>query len=40
VRGGERLRFLADPIGGGQLPVSEELYVAPGESVTITIPPR
>jgi hypothetical protein len=40
VRGGERLRFLADPIGGSQGPVSEELYVAPGEAVTLTIPPR
>ena len=40
VRGGERLRFLADPIGGGRAPVSEELYVAPGELVTLIIPPR
>jgi len=40
VRGGERLRFLADPIGGSRGPVSEELYVAPGETVTLTIPPR
>lgn len=40
VRGGERLRFLADPIGGAGSPVSEELFVAPGETVTLTIPPR
>jgi hypothetical protein len=40
VRGGERLRFLADPIGGSQGPVSEELYVAPGETVGLMIPPR
>jgi hypothetical protein len=40
VRGGESLRFFADPIGGAQGPVSEELFVAPGESVTMTIPPR
>ena len=40
VRGGERLRFLADPIGGDQGPVSEELYVAPGETVGLRIPPR
>lgn len=40
VRGGERLRFLADPIGGARTPVSEELYVAPGETVVLTIPPR
>jgi hypothetical protein len=40
VRGGESLRFLADPIGGKRSPVSEELYVAPGETVILTIPPR
>jgi hypothetical protein len=40
VRGGETLRFFADPIGGGQAPVSEEFYVAPGDRVTLTIPPR
>ena len=40
VRGGEQLRFFADPIGGAQTPVSEEFYVAPGEAVTLTIPPR
>lgn len=40
VRGGERLRFFADPIGGSRGPVSQELYVAPGEEVTLTIPPR
>jgi hypothetical protein len=39
VRGGDRLRFLADPIGGSRTPVSEELYVGPGELVTLTIPP-
>jgi hypothetical protein len=40
VRGGDRLRFLADPIGGGRTPVSEELFVAPGDTVTLTIPPQ
>ena len=40
VRGGEQLRFFADPIGGTAGPVSEELFVGPGESVTMTIPPR
>ena len=40
VRGGERLRFLADPIGGREGPVSQELYVAPGETVSLTLPPR
>lgn len=38
--GGGRLRFLADPIGGDRTPVSEELFVAPGETVTLTIPPN
>ncbi len=40
VRGGDRLRFLGDPIGGGRTPVSEELFVEPGDTVTLTIPPR
>lgn len=40
VRGGDTMRFLADPIGGNRTPVSEELFVAPGETVTLTIPPR
>lgn len=40
VRGGNTMRFLADPIGGTRTPVSEELFVAPGETVTLTIPPR
>ena len=39
VRGGDRLRFLADPIGGSRAPVSEDIYVAPGDLVTLTIPP-
>jgi hypothetical protein len=40
VRGGQSLRFLADPIGGNQSPVTEQLLVAPGETVVLTIPPR
>jgi hypothetical protein len=40
VRGGDRLRFLADPIGGGRTPASEELFVAPGDTVTLTITPQ
>jgi hypothetical protein len=40
VRGGDRLRFLGDPIGGGRTPVSEELFVTPGDTVTLTIPPQ
>ena len=33
------LRFIADPIGGARPSVSEEITVAPGDSVTLTIPP-
>ncbi len=40
VRSGGPLRFLADPIGGNQTPVSEEMTVQPGDIVTLTIPPR
>jgi hypothetical protein len=38
--GGARvLRFQADPIGGTQAPVSQEVTVVPGEVVVLTIPP-
>lgn len=40
VRGGEVLRFLARPVGGSRGPVSDELQVNPGETVTLTIPPH
>ena len=40
VRNGGTLRFQADPIGGNQAPVSEEMSVQPGDIVTLTIPPR
>lgn len=33
------LRFLADPIGGNRLPVSEEINVSAGDEVVLTIPP-
>jgi hypothetical protein len=33
------LRFIADPIGGARPSVSEEITVAPGDSVVLTIPP-
>jgi ABC-type taurine transport system ATPase subunit len=32
--------FLADPIGGNQIPVREEMSVRPGDLVTLTIPPQ
>lgn len=33
------LRFIADPIGGRRASVSQEITVAPGDTVTLTIPP-
>jgi hypothetical protein len=33
------LRFIADPIGGQRPSVSEEITVAPGDTVVMTIPP-
>ena len=40
IRTGERLQFLADPIGGRRAPVTEELTVQPGDIVTLIIPPQ
>jgi len=39
VSGLTPLRFLADPIGGRRASVSEEITVAPGDTVVLTIPP-
>ena len=39
VAAGGRLRFLADPVGSGRTPVSEEIDVFPGEQVVLVIPP-
>jgi hypothetical protein len=39
INGLTQLRFIADPIGGARASVSEEITVAPGDSVTLTIPP-
>jgi hypothetical protein len=36
---GRALRFVADPIGNQQTASSFEMYVRPGQRVTITIPP-
>lgn len=33
-----QLRFIADPIGGSRLPVSDEITVSPGDHVQLTIP--
>ena len=35
----QQLRFIADPIGGNRLPVSEEISVTAGDEVVLTIPP-
>jgi hypothetical protein len=34
-----QLRFIADPIGSTRASVSEEITVAPGDTVMMTIPP-
>ncbi len=39
VSGLTPLRFVADPIGGRRASVSEEITVAPGDTVTLMIPP-
>jgi hypothetical protein len=36
---GRTLRFIADPIGSGRTATSYDLFVRPGQRVTITIPP-
>ena len=38
VRVPRSLRFLADPIGGGRTPASEEIMVEPGDEVSLIIP--
>ena len=40
VSGLTPLRFIADPIGGTRPSVSEEITVAPGDTVVMTIPPQ
>jgi hypothetical protein len=39
IFGATPLRFLADPIGSGRMPVTEEVVVAPGDQVGLRIPP-
>ena len=40
VSGGlSTLRFIADPIGGRRNSVSQEITIAPGDIVVLTIPP-
>lgn len=38
--GAQQVRFLARPIAGNRLPVTEEIAVQPGDEVTLTIPPN
>jgi hypothetical protein len=39
IFGATVLRFIADPVGGNQLPVSQEITVIPGDQVRLIIPP-
>jgi hypothetical protein len=36
---GQSLRFLADPVGSSNTAQSFDIYVRPGQQVTLTIPP-
>ena len=38
VNGLTSLRFIADPVGGRRTSVSQEITVAPGDTVVMTIP--
>lgn len=39
VDGASSIRFLADPLGSRRTPVSEELYIRAGETLSLTIQP-
>jgi hypothetical protein len=39
IGGGTDLQFLADPIGGRRTPVSQQIYVRPGDVIELQIPP-
>lgn len=39
VSGLTPVRFIADPIGSNRASVSQEILVAPGDTVVLTIPP-
>ena len=39
IGNGTDLQFLADPIGGGRTPVTQQMFVGPGEIVRLTISP-
>lgn len=38
--GSSVLAFIADPIGGGRTPISQEITVSPGDEVLLLIPAR
>jgi len=39
VGAGRDLRFMVDPIGSNRVGTSFDIYVTPGERVTLTVPP-
>jgi hypothetical protein len=39
VSGSRELQFLADPIGSPRTSISDRIYVTPGDTVTLIIPP-
>jgi len=39
VSSARQIRFVADPIGGTRASVSDQIYVDPGDEVTLVIPP-
>ncbi|MGH7679962.1 MAG: hypothetical protein ACRENU_15955 [Gemmatimonadaceae bacterium] len=39
VQTGREVRFVADPIGSDRAGMSEEIFVRPGQQVTLIIPP-
>lgn len=40
VGGGSELRFLVDPVGSNRTPISQEIFVEPGDVVDLVIPPQ
>lgn len=40
VGGGAELRFLVDPVGSNRTPISQEIFVQPGDVVDLIIPPQ
>lgn len=39
ISGTRQLSFLADPLGSNRTSVSDQIYVSPGDRVTLSIPP-